>query len=62
ILTSLKKIATEFGTTESVVRTWIREGAPIVCDGGDTGIRYKAEKAELWEWYKIRKFRCDAQS
>ena len=55
ILTSLKAIAKAFGVPEGVVRQWEREGAPIVLVGQGKQLRYKAEKADLWDWFKVHK-------
>lgn len=51
ILAGLKKIGEPFGVGESVVRKWIRDGAPIIRVDER---RYAAEKLELWAWVKAR--------
>lgn len=45
---SYSEIARTLRISEGKVRNLIPEGAPIILDDG----RPKAEKAELWAWYK----------
>ena len=53
IITSLKEIAKAFGVQENAVKKWEQKGAPIIKEGDGPAARYKAEKAALWEWYKM---------
>lgn len=49
VLVGFRSLGLAFGHNADTVRQWERQGAPIVRDG--RGIP-RADKAELWEWYK----------
>lgn len=62
LLRTMEEICRTFGVSPSTVRSWLKEGAPIVSEGEGVKTRYSAEltRLQLWRENKSKDKASDA--
>lgn len=50
MLIGLKVIAARFATSKRNVKDWKKKGAPIAMFNRGSGVRYRADYKELYDW------------
>ncbi len=59
ILRNMAEICEEFGVGVKTIKSWIKQGAPIVVEGKGSKTRYCSEVSSLLVW-RLARFRREA--